>query len=248
MSISTTIRIAGPFAGNDIQTVFAFAFKVFTTADVLVARDIAGVETELVLGTDYTVSLNADQDAAPGGSITLTAPLATGHTLALTSDVEPLQSVTVANGGGFFPAVFNGVFDKLTILIQQLTERASRAFTVPLTYAGSVTLPVTPSGVLQWASDGLSLTAVTLPDLSLILALPAQAGHANHALYSNGVTADWRAPLISDVTGLSSSLNYLNARIGSVPTLEQVRAAAQAAALAEIASFRNFATCAAVVF
>jgi len=250
VTISSTTRKAGPFAGDSVQTVFPFVFKLFLTTETVVTRETAGVATVLVNGTDYTVILNSNQDTSPGGNVTLGVALATGSTLVISSGVAALQQVVVTNGGAFFPTVFNAVFDRLTILIQQMLEVLSRSFTVPITATGvtSLEIPVVASGVLQWLPDASGLQAVTLPDLSLSLALPSQAGHANHPLFSNGAVADWRAIAISDVTGLSSSLNYINARASSVPTLEQVRAAAQAAALAEIASAKNFLTTAAVVF
>ena len=82
MTISTELRKAGPFAGNGATTAFPFSFKVFAASDVAVTRaDTLGAETALVLNSDFTVALNPDQDAAPGGTITLAAPLSTGYRL-----------------------------------------------------------------------------------------------------------------------------------------------------------------------
>lgn len=251
MTVSTTNRLAGPYAGNDVTTQFPFVFRMFSTADLLVVTNLAGVETTLMLGVDFTATLNADQNGNPGGAITLVAPLASTKTLVITSNVPATQLTLVTNAGGFFPAVFNAVFDKLTILVQQLAQTIGRAFVVPLTYAGSAVLPVVPSGVLQWAADGLSLQAVTLPDLSLSLALPAQGGHANHALYSNGVVAAWRAPLITDVTGLGSALNYCNAAASQAYAASLAigaRATVAESRLAALESRSNFNLNAAVIF
>lgn len=195
MTISSTTRKAGPFTGNGVQTVFAFAFKVFQASDVLVttAASSGAAETTATLGTDYTVSLNGDQDAAPGGSITLTAPLANNAVMVISSNVDSLQSTVVTNAGGFFPAVFNAVFDKLTILVQQLAEKVGRSLTVAITSGANVslTIPVTPSAVLQWNAAGTALTAITLPDLSLSLALPSMAGKSGFFLTNNGSVAAW---------------------------------------------------------
>ena len=49
MSISTTVRRAGPYAGNGAQTVFPFAFKVFSSADLVVTRAAGVVETVLAI-------------------------------------------------------------------------------------------------------------------------------------------------------------------------------------------------------
>jgi hypothetical protein len=61
MTISSTVRIAGPYIGSGAATVFPFAFKVFAAAEMQVAKlnTTSNVETILVLNTDYTVQLTA---------------------------------------------------------------------------------------------------------------------------------------------------------------------------------------------
>ncbi len=121
MTISSTNRKAGPYAGNGISTVFPFAFKVFTADDLLITRTNAlGVATTLTKDVDFIPTLNADQDASPGGSIALTAALAVGYTLDITSDISPTQLLDLTNQGGFYPQVITKALDKITILIQQL--------------------------------------------------------------------------------------------------------------------------------
>jgi parallel beta-helix repeat protein len=128
MTISTTDRKAGPFDGNDVTVDFPFTFKVFSAADLYVIKaDSAGAETVLVLSSDFTVSLNADQDSNPGGTLTLPAALATGYTLTITSDIDILQPVELTNMGGFYPTVINTALDRLTMLIQQVAESVARS-------------------------------------------------------------------------------------------------------------------------
>lgn len=136
MTISSQTRKAGPFTGNGVTTAFPFAFKVFTASDLLVVRaNLSGIETNLVLGTDYAVTLNADQNSNPGGTVTLTGALASGFLLSITSQVPLTQSTDLTNQGGFYPAVINSSLDKLTILTQQLNEQVLRAAKVPITSA-----------------------------------------------------------------------------------------------------------------
>ncbi len=75
MTISSNIRKAGPFTGNGSTAAFPFYCKVFQASDLLVVQlDTAtNIETTLALTTNYTVSLNADQDSNPGGTVTLVA-------------------------------------------------------------------------------------------------------------------------------------------------------------------------------
>jgi hypothetical protein len=133
MSISSSTRKAGPYSGNGSTTQFPFSFKVFSASDVLVVRtDPAGVESNLVLGADYTVALNADQDANPGGAITATTAPATGYLITITSQVQNLQPVTLTNQGAFYPKVINDALDRATIQIQQMAEQVSRAIKVQI--------------------------------------------------------------------------------------------------------------------
>lgn len=131
--ISSAIRKVGPFVGNGSASVFPFTFKVFSKADLVVVRALAGAETTLVVDSDFTVALNADQDGNPGGSITLTAgALAVGFTLIISSNIEETQQTQLTNLGGFYPEVITAALDKLTILVQQLQERVDRSVTFPI--------------------------------------------------------------------------------------------------------------------
>lgn len=129
MTISSEIRKAGPYDGNDVTTSFPFAFKVFAASDVVVVlTDPAGAETTLTGGgTDYSVTLSADQDTSPGGTVEKISALATDYLLTITSSVPNLQPLTLTNQGGFYPTVINAAFDRLTILVQQVSEQVSRA-------------------------------------------------------------------------------------------------------------------------
>lgn len=158
MTISSEVRKAGPYAGNDSATAFAFSFKVFTSADVQVVHtDPAGAETVLEEGADYTVTVGPDQDTSPGGSVVLPSALVSGHSLTLTSRVANLQPVELTNQGGFYPRVINLALDRLTILVQQLAERVARSlkFSVSTPPGFDAELPYPePYAVLGWNSDG----------------------------------------------------------------------------------------------
>lgn len=135
MTISSTTRVAGPFTGNGTTATFPFTFKVFQDTDLyVVTLNVAtGVTATLVLTTDYSVTLNANQDSSPGGSITLTAGnLATGMTLTITTNIAELQGLDLTNGGAFYPDVINAALDLLTVLIQQLAAPISRSLQLPL--------------------------------------------------------------------------------------------------------------------
>lgn len=158
MTISSTNRKAGPYAGNDVAVDFPFYFKVFSTSDVLVVEaGENGTETTLTLDSDYTVLLNADQDAFPGGTVTLASALAVGESLVVSSDLENIQPVELTNNGGFYPRVINAALDRLTILVQQLAEKVARslkmAITTPAGVDSQFPAPV-PYALIGWNGDG----------------------------------------------------------------------------------------------
>ena len=92
MTINSEVRKAGPFTGNDTTTVFPFTFKVFTADQVgVVLTNSSGNERYAVQGTEYTVTLNPDQNTSSGGLVQIPAPLATGNLLTITSHVPYLH-------------------------------------------------------------------------------------------------------------------------------------------------------------
>lgn len=172
MAISSSTRKAGPFIGNDATTVFPFAFKVFTTADLRVVRTNAlGVESDLVLDTDYTVTLNSNQDNDPGGTVTRGTALPTGERLTITSDVEALQPLVLTNNGGFYPRVINDAFDKITIIAQQLIEQVGRSLKLPISSSASATLPdPVANRLIAWNSSANGFTNVNPASLATVAA------------------------------------------------------------------------------
>ena len=160
MTISTELRKAGPFTGNGVTTAFPFSFKVFAATDVAVTvANTQGNESALALGADYAVALNADQDAAPGGTVTLAAPLASGHRLVVSSAVPNLQPTDITNNGGFYPRVIEDALDRHVAQVQQIDEKVGRALKVAITSPlGDQALPSPVAGMLiGWSesSDGL---------------------------------------------------------------------------------------------
>jgi pimeloyl-ACP methyl ester carboxylesterase len=158
MTIASTTRKAGPFTGDGIVTGLPFAFKVFSAADLLVVQARAGVETTKVLTTDYTVALNADQNATPGGMVNMLAAAPVGTTTTLSSQVANAQATDLTNAGGFYPRVINDALDRATIQIQQLAEKLSRALQLPISSTASGALPVpVANNLLGWDNLGQAI-------------------------------------------------------------------------------------------
>lgn len=174
MTISSATRKAGPYNGNNVTTSFPFTFKVFSDSDVLVVKtDAAGAEATLALATDYTVILNADQNASPGGSVDLPAALASTYKLTISSALSALQPVSLTNTGGFYPEVLNTALDRLTILLQQVSEQASRAVKTPIS---SSTSPDTIVAELLAAAASAAASAAAAANSATAAANAVPAG------------------------------------------------------------------------
>lgn len=212
MTISSSTRIAGPYVGNGVTAAFPFAFKVFAATDMYVVRlDTAtGVETVLVLNSDYTVTLNADQNASPGGTITLPAALASGYTLTITSNVPLTQATDLTNQGGFYPRVITNALDRLTILCQQLYDAVSRSLKVSVSTPAGVTTTLPPPAankLIAW-----NATADNLQNLDPVtLASVVAYGTTNADKFSgDGATTQFA------LSANPGALNNLSVSIGGV--------------------------------
>lgn len=203
MTISSTNRKAGPYTGNGTTTVFPFYFKVFTAADVEVVRltVATNVETTLALTTDYTVALNTDQNANPGGSITLVAgALATGYNLVVTSDIGNLQPTDLTNQGGFYPDVINDALDRATIQIQQLQTSVDRAALLPITSDADAASLVADIVRLADSADNLDIDANNIASINTV------AG-----AISNVNTVATNIASVNSVAGNTTNINAVNA-------------------------------------
>lgn len=191
MTISSTIRKAGPFTGNGSASAFPFYFKVFQASDLYVVKltVATGVESTLTLTTDYTVSLNADQNSNPGGTVTLVAgALASGYTLTITSSIADLQPTDITNQGGFYPEVIEDALDRATIQIQQLQEQVDRSMKLPLSVPASVNpeMPQPVAGnLVVWNETATGLENIDKGTLATVISY----GTAKADIFSgDGVT------------------------------------------------------------
>jgi hypothetical protein len=172
MTVPSTPRAAGPFNGNGVTTSFPFEFKVFSDEDVQVVHTGAdGAQTILVLDSDYSVSVNADQGANPGGSVTYPLsgdPLPSGESLAVVGNLAYEQATGLASLGNFSLAVIEAAFDKGVILVQQLRERLLRTIAVPVGESADLTLPAAAdraNKTLAFDDDGNVIATATAADV-----------------------------------------------------------------------------------
>lgn len=203
MTLSATNRRAGPFSGNGVTTVFPFTYRVFANSDLLVKRTTAGITTTLVLNTDYSVTLNPDQNAAPGGSITLTMALAVGSTLNATGNLPYDQPLDLPSGGNFNPGAQENEFDRIVMQIQQLKDSVD-------------TLPVdaTLSTRLGDASSSLNGAGMVAYNSALTYAIGSVGSAIAAAVAGNGVRMIAAG---ADGTGVVDCTAIFNSVLAALP-------------------------------
>ncbi len=191
MTVNASTRRAGPFAGTGVIVAYPFDFKVFAASDLRVVRAViaTGVTTDLTLDSDYSVALNSDQDADPGGTVShLVAGVATAlpvtDTLTIAGNLPYTQPTDITNLGGFYPQVVEDGFDRVTMLVQQNNDAVERSLQLNIATDQDfdVQMPAPVAGeILGWSPDGLSLqnyptdTAISTALLEARLASTASA-------------------------------------------------------------------------
>jgi hypothetical protein len=243
MTISTETRTAGPFDGTGVAVTYPFAFKVFAASDVAVWQSVDDeTEVQLTYGQDYSVVLNANQETAPGGTVTLTTVLPVGKRISITSDQANLQALDLTNQGGFFPEDINDALDRIVIMVQQLREWASRAIRTQFTslelpedvkadmYAARDAAVSAASGAAssQSAAAGSANTASTKASEADASA-DAAADSATAAQNSATAAADSETAAQNSATAAASSATEAQTLVDSFTTQEAERVAAESA-------------------
>jgi hypothetical protein len=225
MTISSNNRKAGPYVGNGTASVFPFAFKIFQASDLEVVRlnVSTSVETILELTTDYTVTLNSDQDSNPGGSITLVAgALASGFNLVITSDLENLQPTDLTNQGGFYPDVINDALDRATIQIQQLQEQTDRAIKVPITNPTSIAELTADLIRLADSADNIDLVANDLTNVDIVATNIADVNTVADDIANVNATGSNIAAVVTVANDLNEPVSEIETVAGSIANVNTV--------------------------
>lgn len=117
------------FVGDGETVSWPFDFKVNGPEDLHVLTiSVDGTESSLMLSTDYTVTLNVNQNTNPGGVVTTTSPIPPGvpgvimRRLSFTRIDEFTTSVP--------PHIIEEELDRLTMYALELRERLDRSLHV----------------------------------------------------------------------------------------------------------------------
>jgi hypothetical protein len=202
MTVSSTPRRAGPFTGAGP---YPFLFKVLSATDVGVAEvDGAGNVVVLPPGA-FAVTLNTDQNANPGGSVTYALPA--GKSLFVVGARELAQTTDIPPGGRFPQEQIEATFDSVVILLQQMADQLGRALTLPLSSSASSALPPpAANNLLGWNATATALRNV---DPAVLGALPSFVNR--QVLVANGGVNQYT--LGSTPGGLGNTLVVVNGQV-----------------------------------
>lgn len=113
-------------------TVFSLPFRFFNNSEISAySVDVAtGDLTLLSYGTDYTLAGAGEPEVNGNAESQLTllsGPIATGFKLYVERTLPEEQQTDIINQGKFFPEIHENVFDRLVMLIQQLSRGLTNA-------------------------------------------------------------------------------------------------------------------------
>ncbi len=203
MTVSSSTRKAGPFSCNGVLTSFPFTFKCFSSDDVrVVFTSTSAVESDLTLTSDYTISLNADQNASPGGTVETLTAYATGEKITVVSDVDFLQETDIQNQGGFYPEVIENAIDKVTMLVQQVQEQVDRAVKV------DVSSELEPEDYLTQASAAATSAAASASAASASASSASGSAASVAGAAANIVGFEWVGSWLTATAYIKNNIVY----------------------------------------
>ncbi len=132
LGVVNTTAVPERFAANGSSTTFNFTFRLTdqTEMQALVRADSTGIDTDLELNVDYTLSAT-NNDFSSGGTLTTVATLASGNTLILHREALRTQTVNLIQGQAMPAEATETTFDKQTLAIQDIDKDLLFYISVP---------------------------------------------------------------------------------------------------------------------
>ena len=168
MTVQTT-STKSQALGNGVTTDFPFDFELPDASHLIVTSTViaTGVDTTLVLNTDYTIATTSIGNPN-GGTVAMSAAPADGTRITMRMVLPMTQLTDLRNQGDFQAETHEDVFDRLARVDQQQQEQLDRSFSLVPTAASGVSLEI-PAPVagrtFKWNATGDGLvTSDTDPD------------------------------------------------------------------------------------
>ncbi len=118
-------------AGNGVKVAFDFAFKILASTDLVVKKKAADgtYGAALTLNVDYTVAFDS---TAETGTVTYTVAPVNGGASNIDRATALTQATSLPREGAMPAKSIETMVDKVTLAVQELTERVSRAPLQPI--------------------------------------------------------------------------------------------------------------------
>lgn len=220
MTVSTTTAKSGPYAGSGTTGPFTVGFRFLENSHILVVKNVAGVETNLVLDTDYTVT----GAGASSGSVTLATALATGQTLTIVRDVPTTQETDYVAGDSFPAESHERALDQLTMIAQQLKEEVDRSAKLPVSSTADADSLV--ADIVRLADSADEIDAVADIESSVVTVAGIDSEVATVAgIAANVTTVAGVSGNVTTVAGISSNVTTVAGVAANVTTVAGVSSA-----------------------
>lgn len=200
------------YVGDGSSTEFAFNFVVFVATDVAVYTQDEEGEDKLISPSNYTVTLNENQDTNPGGVVVFNSAPADEAVIAVVSAVPETQPMVLTTYDGFDPEVLNKSADRAVSLIQQLSDDVSRAIRLPRTSQKTATVAYAELvESAEKANEALALMGETITAAAAVKTALESAGDVTGATpvtaagtAETQTVAGWCADIVSVKNGESA--------------------------------------------
>lgn len=216
MTVSTTSNRQSA-TGDGSTTSFAYTFRILQAADMDVYKNGS------LQATGYTV--NIDSDGVGGTVVFGTAP-ANGDTLLFIRTCDFTQETALPTEGNLPETTIENVFDKLTMLAQQVNEKIGRALTLLTTSTKSGAFYNEPTSTLTlpvWNNTDSRFEFVTVAS-AVNNALPALGG--GNVVGPGPSVTDYAVPSWNGTGGLTLRSGAAPGTAGRVLTSQGVGAQA----------------------
>lgn len=228
------------YTGNGVTTAFTGSFRILDQTHITVYRTqiSTGVITTLALTTDYTVS------GVGGTSFTVTCLVAptSDQRISILRNVPLTQASSYPTNDVFPSTTTETALDKLTMLVQQLSEAQGRALSLgPTTTGVSTDLP-TPAAnqLVGWDATGTALinysgagsTIISTAMTPVVQAASLAAGRAALGSTTVGDAVFVAASAAAARSAMSAAVSGANSDITSLSALASINGG-------QIAGFRN---------
>lgn len=166
---TTTNRVQ--YNGDGSSLDFAFTFGVFESGDLtVILTSAAGVDTTLVEGTHYDITLSTPASLPSAGQVEMVTAPVSGEKLTIIREMDYTQEVEITDGGSLPASSINEANDRAVMLAQQLKELIGRSLTLSASSSvTSLSLPSPEAGrALVWNDDEDAIENLNLEDISAV--------------------------------------------------------------------------------